>query len=447
MKQLIIFVIFISFTFCLIEPLLNTGRLECGIDMQIGDSNSDKAIKYPIFDFYTYHNHKTLYIDSNHTFLVPDQLFAINDPSIQETSIVEIFTSQFTLQESMSLSSSYGYKSWFTNGMFSSSSQATTFNEMYQKEASYMAISYLRVTNYKISFNDKLNLTTEFKTMFEDLPNIFNKTTCPTYKKFFNIYGTNYLSSAIMGGYFKMTTRFAMSLFEELSITEIKTDISTQFLLLTTQTTLTEEQEEELQQLNLVYTSTFEIVGGDPSKYNITSYQAWASSVIDNPLVTNMEIHNYTTFLDHNETHRINALNLATKSYFYEPYINWQNISIAPYISNTGLITPVMIDYRIYFPLASEYSGYYYNIKTNIWHDMLPIPNNAAEEYTSACSALGSNIYCFGFSYSSRSQISAVYNTELETWNILPAYKNWIIDGRALTIGDNIYIFGNYLQA
>ena len=324
------------------------------------------------------------------------------------------------------MTASYSYNPWFNIGMYSSSQQANYFNQVYQKESSYMAISYLRVTNFKVSFNTYANFSSGFTQTLNSLPDVFNTGTCGEFKKFFSIYGTNYIVNAIFGGIVKMTTSFAISVFQTTSIEQIQNDISTQFFL-STQASLTETQEQQLTQLNAIYTSTFKLIGGDPSKYNASSYQAWTSTVVNNPVIINMEMYNYTTLLKPNQTEKIIALNQATKHYFYEPYDTWQNISIAPIITTNGIIVPIIIGMNIYFPVASYSAGYYYNIKTNIWHDILPIPQSGEESYTTACCAVGLNIYCFGYSSYTHQQLSAVYNTAIAAWSMLPSYYNYII--------------------
>lgn len=422
------------------DPLPNINYILSSIDMQIGEP-FEYAFKYPPFTPFTYSQGKSIYIDSNHTFAVPDQLYCINDPSEEKTSTNEVYTSQYTLQKSLSESSSYNYNSWFAPGMYSGSQQTTYYQKVFQEQAQYMASSYLRVTNFKVSFNPSIQFNPSFQQALNNLPSAFTPDTCSQFKKFFQVYGTHFISSAIFGGSVKMTTTFDIDLIDELSIETIQTQLNQQFFLLTLSTTLTEEQEQELTQLNAVYDSTFTLIGGDPSSYNATQYQLWAKTVINNPTIVNMEIHNYTMLLDSDDTDKINALNQAIISHFYSPYKSFQIVSPAPVITYKILITACIISDIVYFPVLWSESNYYYNVKTNLWYNMQPMPQNGGY-HTTACSAINDNIYCFGQN-SEYDPIAYVYNTQLALWSTVPSYPNRITGGTAITIDTDIWIFGS----
>jgi hypothetical protein len=425
----------------------NIESIILGRNMQIGQLDDPNSIKNPIFDNLSETKHKTIALNQT-TFLVPDQVIITDYQTEEHTSTNEVYTSQFVLQESMSFTYSGGYNSWFSPCMFSQSYNSYTFHELYQMNAMIMASSYLRVTNYRASLDSEIKLNPFFEQQLLGLPDIYNETTCPHFKTFFNTFGTHYIYSCIFGGVVEMITSFSIQILQNTTIEQIEYDLNQQFFLMT-QETLTETQEQQLTQYNTVYKSTFKLIGGDPSQYNATSWQRWANTVLSDPLVVNMEIYNFTTFLHKNYTQnkqKINALNEAIKEYFYSPYKNWQNVGTVPVSLKitegkySSELVYVVVGDEIYFPTSNNYNtGYYYNMKSNLWYQMTAL--SVFQEVV--CAGVTDTIYCFGTNQQNNPYAQA-YNTKTKIWTQItkPPVGYYFGGASAVNVGQYIYMMG-----
>ncbi|ARF11131.1 MAC/perforin domain protein [Hokovirus HKV1] len=374
----------------------NIEYITLGYNMQTGQLDDIGTIKNQVFNVLTYNEHQTTNLNGS-TYLQPDQLNVFDFPTEERTSTNEVYTSTMILQESLAMSYSANYNPWFSFGMFSSSSDANYFHELFEMNSEYVATSYLRVTSYRAKLNDKIKLDSFFEHQLNNLFSDYNQTTCQTSKRFFDTFGTHYIYDCIFGGVVKMTTSFSIELLQDTTIASIEKDLNTQFFLLTTSETLTEEQGEELTNLNMYYKSTFKLIGGDPSEFNITQYQQWTKIVFSDPLIINMEIYNFTTLLKNKQ--QINALNKAMSEYFYSTYSDFQEINVVPYSLTGDFIDLVYVlaNNAVYFPISTTYNqGYYYNLEANLWNQMTPIfysNTGIIANYKPICSSVQGNIY------------------------------------------------------
>lgn len=462
----LIFAIILATTLCLKEipgiPDILDGR-----DLKIGQLDDPGTTRNPIFNQFTYSSHKTISLNQT-IYMEPNQARVEDYPTEQKTCTVDVYYSQFDLQQLMSFTYSQGYNSWFSPCMFSSSYNSYYFHELYQENGEYMASSRLQITCYKVTLNPEITLNPIFEQQLLDLPSIYNQTTCPHFKKLLETFGTHYVTSATMGGLVVMTTSFSEKIMVNTTTKDITEDLQTQFFL-STQETLSEEQQTQLIQLNAKYKSTFELLGGKPSSYNVTQYQIWASTVFSDPLIINMQIYNLTTLLHKNFTknqQKIIALNTAIKEYFYSSYKEWQMygsvpVAISECISNLWIlpnsyalpsidyITYAVIGDTIYFPVSYSYNpAYSYNMKTNLWSNMAPIPETIGEYlYAISCSAIEeqSLIYCFGINIQNKN-FAYTYNTKTCVWN---KYDSCFTQpftptgSTCVTVGNSIYLMGN----
>jgi len=417
-----------------IPELNNINEMLLGFDTLTGDIVS---YDYPVFEPFTYHENKTIILQ-NTLYKVPDQVFCLSDPMEQQTSTSSVYTSQMLLQESTASSSSYGYNSWFIPGMFSGNYATYQFQQTLEYEGQYSAKSTLLVTTHEVAMNANVKFSQNFLDSLRNLPDEFNDSTCHHYKEFFNIFGTHYRTKAKYGGEVEMSSRFDVSLIQTTSIEIIQQQLTEQFFLLTMTETKTTEQEQQLAELNAIYTSTFQLVGGNSSEYNATNYQPWVSSVIDNPLITSMEIHNFSSLLNHTE-----AFNEALTAYLYSTYIGWKVVNSVPMTKDVA----VYADDNIYLPLSYEYEAYYYDMKSNLWHPMMPCP--ASEYADTICSTVKDIIYCFGDWYQGEynyyTGVSYSYNTKTQIWNEIATAPMGIQSGsHTVVIGNKIYIMGGY---
>ncbi|ARF10264.1 membrane-attack complex/perforin MACPF family protein [Hokovirus HKV1] len=448
-KNIITFVLYLAMIFIASSNRIipNVEYITLGYNMQIGQLDDIRTIKNQVFNVLTYKEHQTTNLNGS-TYLQPDQLNVFDFPTEERTSTNEVYTSTMILQESLAMSYSANYNPWFYPGMFSSSSDANYFHELFEEDFEYMATSYLRVTSYRAKLNDKIKLDSFFERQLNNLPTVYNQTTCQTFKRFFDTFGTHYVYDCIFGGVVKMTTSFSMELLQDTTIANIEKDLNTQFFLLTTSETLTEEQEEELTNLNMYYKSTFKLIGGDPSEFNITQYQQWTKTVFSDPLIINMEIYNFTTLLKNKQ--KINALNKAMTEYFYSTYSDFQEINVVPYSLTSDFISLVyvLVDNTVYFPISTTYNqGYYYNLETNLWNQMTPIfysNTGIIANYKPICSSVQDNIYCFVADVSNSYQHVYTFNTNNGLWTTLPNLDSlYLRYGSSVTIGTMIYILGS----
>jgi N-acetylneuraminic acid mutarotase len=399
------------------------------------------ALKYPVFSPFTYYNNQTVDIESN-TFKVPDVLTCIDYPSETQKTVTQIYTSEILLQQSLYETYSYSFNPWFSMGMFSGSEQSSYFHQVNQKNAQYTATSTLEYTVYKIWYDEKNVLDTTFQKYLTMLPSTYNSTTCSYFKNFFNAFGTHFIFEAIFGGSVEAQTTFSISLLQSLTIEEIHEDIQTQFIL-STQESLTYYEEEELTQLNAMYSSVFSLIGGNPSEFNVTQYQEWAATILSDPVIIGMELKNFTYFL--NDTEKIDALNKAMISYFYSQYLDWNNINSAPYNIIYDRPNSIQIDNNVYF---FGYPPFYrYNLIENLWYNLPSGPYASGDIESYSCTAVSTNIYCFGGYYwptATYLNSANMYNAKTNTWSTI-ASMPYIMDVAITASVENypyVYIFG-----
>lgn len=460
MKRLILIleVLILIFLYtCCIEILPGSDQLILGRNMQIGQIKQQGTDRGMIFQPYTYAKHKVISLNGT-TFLVADQIFAFDFSTEEQTSINEVYTSELVLQESMALSYSTGYNSWFMPGMFSTSYNSNYFRKVSQSDSQYMASSYLRITNYKAQLNleelgSELKLNPFFEQLLFSIPDSFNQSSCPHFKQLFNTFGTHYVLKATLGGADVMSTTFDEEILQDTSTKQVQYDLNQQFFLTTTTETLSEEQQEQLIDYNAEFKSTFELIGGDPSKFSPTDYQPWIATVLSDPLIVGMEIYNFTTFLMKNKTEnqkKIDALNIALVEYFFVPYESWQKVGVVPY----GIeFIWVIVDDIIYFPISNTGQSFYYNIKSNLWFRMEAqqecityFPGCATDVgQLPMCTAVGDLIYCFILRDSPRMGTDLYsYNTKTNVWLYVDDSGYELAQRSVVSVGSYIYIMGSY---
>lgn len=446
MKYTLFLIVTIYFSIILTTKLPNTDYIICGIDMKYGQP-LETALRYPIFEPLTYNLNNTVMIGGVE-YEIPDQLMVMDYPSEAKTSTNEVYTSQYIIEKSLGESYSVGFNPWFIPGMFSASDQVSYFQEMTETQASYTASSYLKVTTAKAGLKKNIKLLPEYVKELHNLPASFNNETCKQFASFFNRFGTVWSIDAIFGGSVVMSTSFSMEVLQEETIVQVQEDLNEQFLLMTSSETLTAEEEEELTELNAVYKSSMELVGGNPSAYNASQYQLWAATVPTDPVLVSISMRNHSAFLPRNETDRINALDEATQNYYYSSYIGWTAINTAPLYS---IGTFGIINDAVYFPQGNPYEhvhGYKYNMTNNLWYPIqtYPLPNI----YNSPCTSALGYIYCFGGIndngdlYYTRNVYR--YDPDIDEWEGTTNIPYNIISGFAATVDNKIYVINPYIM-
>lgn len=245
--------------------------------------------------------------------IVPDQVQVIADPGMQTTSTTQVYLSIYDAQKSLTQAYSMKAKG-FTPWMFGASVTVTDFKENYSEYGKFMAETSLIVTTYKGEIlPETQNFTSSWTSIVKNLPTEYNNVTCPKFKYFLNEFGTHVITSVLSGGSVYMQTTFSESLTIQKSIQTITTDISAQFYLLTSNVNLTQEQEQELEQLNAVYTSTTFLRGGDPSKFYVNQSQEWQATVPNSPILLEYSILPLYKLVPKAQQ---KALEMATTAYF-----------------------------------------------------------------------------------------------------------------------------------
>ncbi|ARF10166.1 membrane-attack complex/perforin MACPF family protein [Hokovirus HKV1] len=393
--KILILVTLINIYLC--QELPNIDNTILGIDLQYGQP-IEYSLRNPVFSLLTYFNNKTIFIDGTE-YLVPDQMLILDYQTEQQKSINEVYVSSYMATMSLSESLSYGFQPlYFNYGMFSESEQVSYFNQMFEFEASYMAMSYLRITTMKTSLQN-ITFADNFKKDVLSLPE-YNKQTCKYYKVFFNTYGTHVIFDSIYGGIITMTTSFNMDILETKTIEQVQEEINYQFFLLTSSSSLSYYEEQQLEELNLIYTSSFQIIGGNPSIYNATNNKPWIDSIPNSPLFVGLNTKNFTEIvklIDNNIN--IQNFNQALYDYLLSSLINWQFITNVPsnLLYNMKSSNLIVIDNNIYLMSL----GYSYNIINNQFSKIsgLPLPYFYESPSPNYCTGANDKIYCFGGYY------------------------------------------------
>jgi len=409
-----------------LATLPNIDFMYAGFNPKIGQPTLS-SMKNPIFEL-SINNASNVTIQNNH-YSIPFGMVIIDYPTEMKQSNTQVYISGYVLQQSLSESFSSSYNSWFLPGMYSSSETATFFKESVATSESYTAATTLVYTVYKATFeNQSFNLTDEFANALNKLPDVYNEDTCLIFNKFFEMFGTHYVSTAIFGGSVNSRTSFSENMLQNYTIEQITEQINQQFIFWSESETLDYYQKQEYEELNLYYNSEFMLVGGDAYLFNASDYSVWEYTIIDQPVFVNIDLVPFYKLLPHNETNKINALNQAITDYFYDYYFDFGIISTAPsdlfgFKNNFAIINNLM-----YF-LGSE-NNYIYNPVDNYWEIFERGPILDMAYFT--CTSQDIYIYCFGgYSMSGKYEVSPVniYNTETKIW---------------LSFNPSVYFCGNY---
>lgn len=400
------------------------------------------SLRYPVFNA-VYNDTVTM---SNKKFRIPNGCQCLETPIIAKTSKNEIFVSEEDIQtsiyESISLSENFIF------GMCSQSYQSKYFNNEFNLYASYTALSNLVVENWKCNCH-QTNFTDVFRNTLNSLPKVYNSTTCPTFKSFFNQYGTHYIITIVFGGTVQMQTSFTIQYYKSTTTEQISADLNAQ-LFLKISTNLTESQEQTLQQLDAIYDSTIALIGGFPSNFTITQWQQWAKTTYENPSPLQVGLSPY-----YNITQNMGLYN-ATVAYLQSNINNWKSLGnipsniYYPYIPVPALTTIIGNQMYIYSCLVM----YNYNAKQNTWTPLPALTNQIIgvgfTSYTFSNNV--SYLYTFGGDYPTGPAYTSQswqYNTQTNVWNPIASMPWEICYVSAITVNNLIYTIGglNYYNS
>jgi hypothetical protein len=337
------------------------------IDMTQGEpgtglSDPQSALKLPIIEL-TRSGRNQIYINGVLE-IVPDQIIAIADPGMQTTSETEVYLSVFDVQKELSEAYSLSAKGMVYPWMFGASATVTDFKEYYKESAKLMAETTLIVTTYKAQIlPESQNYTQNWLSNTKNLPTEYNSNTCPKFKYFLSEYGTHMITQVLSGGSVFMQTTFSETLTVQKSVKQISEDISTQFFFLTSSVKLTEQQEEELEQLNAIYTSTVSLKGGDSSKFYVNETQEWQATVPISPILLKYEIIPLYKLVSKSQQ---NALELATAAYFGSTITpGWKDES--PYDFPVSYLTCCNYNEYVYCTGGGTNMVLMYDPSTSMW--------------------------------------------------------------------------------
>jgi hypothetical protein len=223
------------------------------------------ALRTPLISF-TYQQGRTASI-MGQVYSIPDQITVPTPVSSNQNAVsVQLFTSLQYVEADLYSLQTYSYQntsSPFINGMYGQSGQWVQFNSTSGKN--YTASTNLPVYSWATGLIGCQMLTSNFLDDLAALPTEFNSSTCPAFKKFLSIYGTHFINQTSFGGVVAMSSSYSSSHYNSVSPANVSSDLEQQFLLLTQSTPLNADQSQELSNLNHLYTSTVQLVGGQPS--------------------------------------------------------------------------------------------------------------------------------------------------------------------------------------
>ena len=446
-----IFVLLVGIGFCSNTQLPNIYQLGCGYN-SLGGQPVIEALRLPITEL-TYSMNKTIFIAGT-GYTIPDQVYVISDPTTDSESTAELYTSVESVEQSLLGSLTAGFSlPLHIPGMFSISTQATFFTSKSTQSASYTAFTNLRVKSWKaVMLSATPSLSPNFLQTLSTLPTTFNSTSCPSFKQFINLYGTHCLYQVLFGGSVSMTSSFSISHYSSSTAESIELDLNTQFFLLTFGGTLSSSQQQQLSSLNAIYSSSINLVGGNPSFYQPSEWTQWANTVPSNPIPVSMDMRLIADIVPSSYQLKT-ALTDAIEAYLasQQPVDYWSPAPVFP--ENCFSSSAATIDDQVYVVGGECGNAVNYLFKldshSNTWQREANVPVNI---YSATASALNDTLYLVGgytcsIGSTSCNTVSAkmyAYNVHFNTWTSLPSMPTARSNLNSAIVGNILYVIGGY---
>lgn len=263
-----------------IQPLPNSMYMAYGYDAKVGQLVTD-AIRMPIKQI-SYNQSQTVWMN-NQEYLLPDHCNYVGDYERDANCSVSIFVSTNDVEVQLYDNMSMKIDPWFMPGMFSASYEYSYFSKQNKTNGMYTALSNQLFRTAQISCLIP-TYTESFLEMIANLPLVYNKSTCPYYKKLFNYYGTHGFIRSIFGGMLQMHSSYKIDYYDSVTDEKVKEDLSMQFFFISFNGEMSSEQKKEYKSLSAIYTSTMQLMGGRPSTYDPEHWQQWADTIDSNPI-------------------------------------------------------------------------------------------------------------------------------------------------------------------
>lgn len=292
-KILFSIVIFVT-TVTSLSPVPNDYLMATSIDSKYGFPYNE-SLREPIIEF-SYNDQRTVTI-LGIQYSCPDQLYVISYSSMDSKSTTQVCYSASMVMSALWESFTTGFNCKRINGMFSLSEQVTDFDIAYYSDNSYSAMTHLTVTSCKLELNSNIKLTQTFKNLANKLPTSYNSETCQYFVEFIKIFGTSFIPRGVFGGYVFMDSYFTETTSYTKDSSQISIEVGAQFLMFTTNTSVTWNNTEVGKYLDTTYNSTLELYGGYPEDYNPNNYSPWLASVPLNPIIVRGSLENLSMLL------------------------------------------------------------------------------------------------------------------------------------------------------
>lgn len=415
--------------------LPNSEYIGYSYDVRVGQP-IQQALRQPVIQL-TWSQRNTIYINGTN-YLIPLESTVISDPGFDQESYTDLFQEEYQSEQQLSITLSFKIGSrWCLPGMFKESTQITFFSSQSQTYDNFTAFTNLRVKSYSQELlPQQFNLTKNFITDRALLPKVYNATTCPQWKEFIKIYGTNVTTAALQGGVVQMTTSFSKSLLNFFTEEEITEQISYQFTLLKTTGTLSATQQQDLTILNQRYISKIQLVGGIPGAFtNASDWESWANTVFNNPDAIQIDLLPMSKFMIDAEQEQ--GCNMACAAYFASSIENqWiykQAMPANDYMISSSASTDDYV-YAIGVNLPTVNEVLQYSPQNNRWTSIPNIPT-ARTEYSTV--SLNNSFYVIGGVIYSASNYYAVNNVE----RFDSTYQEWYTSAPLNYARFNAYTF------
>jgi hypothetical protein len=249
-------------------------HLPIGLDPSIIAAGFD-ALSWDFFDFpifnisYTQGNSVTLpYSGASKDFDVPDGVTVRSLQDFDYAEAISFRSSQCIDEEKFSTSVEASLSVDGVSAKTSFSLAQTSRVENDDSETTTTVAYYKRI--YRFKRDDVSNVSPDFAAALKSLPTSYDPGNDDPFKKFFQKWGTHYLSEGSFGGSWAMNTFITESKFDQLNTQDIKTSVETSFNAgvahLSAKADIENSTMSSLQLDNTTTEIRFHAVGGDSDK-------------------------------------------------------------------------------------------------------------------------------------------------------------------------------------
>ncbi len=411
---------------------------------------------------------------------IPDQTSAVYNVNVDAVCKAEYFASEEQVEQSVAKGLSQGFpqSSPYREGMFSECSTNLFFREQKSVAEALTASTNQRVKVVTVSLTDGLNRTQDFVDSVRSLPNIFNSSSCSSFKSFISKYGTHYVQEVVYGGVISMSSSFSPQMLQYGGGSKVVSDLELQFNLLTYSGVLSSEEQKTLDRLNEEYASAIFLEGGS-SDFEANQWTQWVDTVGSNAVPISLDLRLVSSIVPSQYSDRIPAINNAITAYLsaLRPVIPSHSRSARynlspslPFIGGTGGIlqmgTPIpqsnvdfgtgIINHNLYVvggrgrERERERDGdgqfssncFRINLTDGTWTSMEPLPIISGLS-NMGHAVLNKTLYLIaGLDQTGPTNKVVAYDSMQNIWLQRASYPfpDWNI--AAVTVGSSIYCFG-----